>query len=85
MTEQLIADIIGYAGSILILIALKYVRCEKHNIKTDLLIMIGQIAVSANSFYYGAFPAALLNLAGFIVNIFNLRKDLRKRNPTIRI
>lgn len=69
-------EVLGYAGSILILIAIKYVRHPKHNVTVDLLMLAGQALIAANSFYHGAFPPAILNVISFGLNILNLKKDV---------
>ena len=56
------------------------VRKTNQELKSDIILEIGQIGLVLNSLYYGAIPAAVVNIVCAIIGLFNIRKDIKVRN-----
>ena len=63
----------------MILIGIYFIRNRKYELQVDVLMSVGQILIAVNSFYYGALPPAFLNVVGALINLNNIKTDLRRR------
>ena len=70
MTFDLLIDIIGWAGALLLLLAyglLSARRLEGHSSRYQLMNIQGSLCLLANAAYHRAFPSAFVNLIWVII------------------
>ncbi len=72
MTNQLIWEIIGYAGSALVLVSLLMTSI----VKLRVINAIGCVVFSTYAFVIHSIPTALMNVALFVIDVFFLIKIL---------
>jgi hypothetical protein len=86
MESNLIIDLIGWAGVIMLLLAYGLVSARKlegDSIVYQVLNLAGSAVLIINSFYYGAFPSVGVNIAWVGIAVFTLaRKANPSRSPT---
>lgn len=75
----MIIDIIGYIGMAFLLIGIALVRKKNYALYSDLCILVGDIGLAINCFYYSAIPACIVNAIIAAMTVFNIRKDLREK------
>lgn len=65
MSAQLIIDIIGWIGSVEVIVAYALISSERVNGKSilyQLLNLTGAIFLIVNTIYYGAYPSTAINV-----------------------
>lgn len=78
----MIYEIVGWTGTILILLA--YLLVSTKRITSDskeyqLLNLFGAIGIIVNSLYHGAIPSVGLNIIWFLIALFALSKIFLKK------
>ena len=81
MDVSLVINIIGWLGSIAVLVA--YVLVSTNRVKGDsisyqMLNLFGSIFLMTNTFYFGAYPSTFVNLVWLFIAIFALVRAIRK-------
>ena len=74
---QLLVDILGYIGMVMLLIAFGLISMDKvtsKNVSYQWMNLIGGVFLMINTYYYGAFPSAVLNLVWLIIAFVYLYK-----------
>jgi hypothetical protein len=82
MENKLIIDIIGWTGSVMVVIAYASVSYEKIKISPymyQVLNASGSLCLIINTFYYHAFPSALVNIIWLMIALFALIKLKTRR------
>jgi len=79
---ELLVDIIGWIGMVLLLGAYTLLTLKK--LRGDgwiyqLMNLFGGISVAVNSAYYGAIPVAVLNTAWFLIGIYGFVSARKQR------
>lgn len=77
MDTKLFIDIIGWIGSVEIIIAyglISYKRIDADSPYYQWLNLTGSIFLIANTWYYGAFPSTLINVFWLVIAFFALLK-----------
>lgn len=77
MNNNLLIDIIGWAGVAALLLAYGLVslrRVDGDSVVYQLLNVIGGALLIINSFYYGAFPSVGINVAWIIIGLATLSR-----------
>lgn len=79
---NILIDIIGWAGMVLLLGAYTLLTLKK--LRADgwvyqLMNLLGGLCLAANSYYYGAIPVAVLNAAWFLIGVFGFITARKKR------
>lgn len=75
--ETIIVDVVGWIGSILLVIAYWLVSQNKvkaQSIKYQSLNIIGSLMLIINTFYYKAFPSTALNVIWIIIGFVYIVK-----------
>lgn len=78
--ENIIIDIVGWIGSILLIVAYWSVskkRLEPDSSSYHSLNIIGSILLIINTCYYGAFPSAAVNIIWVFIGVFYITKNRR--------
>lgn len=84
---QLLIDILGYTGMIMLLAAFGLISMNKvtaNNASYQWMNLIGGIFLMINTYYYGAFPSAVLNLVWLIIAFVYLYK-IYQQNKTDKV
>ena len=80
MTEQLLIDIVGWIGSILVVLAYFLISSEKLT-ATSLFYQwcnaIGSIGLIINTVYYAAYPSTFINVVWLFIAIPAIVKIIR--------
>ena len=81
MDPSLIINIIGWLGSIGVLLA--YVLVSTNRLKGDsvpyqMLNLFGSIFLMTNTIYFGAYPSTFVNLVWLFIAIFALIRAAKK-------
>ena len=77
MENKLIIDIIGWAGSVMVVVAYASVSYDKIKISPYLYQILnagGSLCLIINTFYYHAFPSASVNVIWLMIALFALVK-----------
>ena len=84
---ELIADIVGWIGSIALTTAYVLISRNKITAQTYLyqgLNLLGSICLIVNSTYYGAYPSTALNIVWVGIGLFALYNITKiKKNETV--
>jgi len=75
--ENFIVDIVGWIGSILLIVAYWSVskkRVEPESLSYHSLNIIGSILLIINTCYYGAFPSTAVNVIWVFIGLFYITK-----------
>lgn len=78
---ELLVDILGYIGMVLLLIAFGLISMHKitaKNVSYQWMNLVGSILLMINTYYYGALPSALLNLVWLFIALVYLLKIYRQ-------
>lgn len=70
MTNQLIIDIVGWIGSILLILAYLLIsqnRVTSRDYSYQALNVVGSIFLVINTIYYGAFPSTAVNIVWVMI------------------
>ena len=85
MPEKTIIDIIGWAGSVSVLIAYGLLSTHKLTAKSKLyqwLNITGSICLIVNTIFYSAYPSAFVNIVWLLIAIFALINIFKSRYDT---
>lgn len=77
MEANWIIDILGWVGAVFSLTGYFLIstgQLEGTSIKFQALNIVGAIALMLNSYYYGAFPSALVNVVWIAIALLSLYK-----------
>lgn len=80
--ENIIVDVVGWIGSILLVIAYWLVSQNKvkaQSIKYQSLNIIGSIMLIVNTFYYSAFPSTALNVIWVLIGVVYIAKAFKNK------
>lgn len=78
----MIYEIIGWSGTIAILLAYLFVssgRLTSNSKEYQLLNLIGAVGIIVNSSIHGAIPSVGLNVIWLLISIYGLGKIVRKK------
>ena len=82
MTEQLFVDIIGWIGSILVVLAYFLISAEKLTATSMLYQLcnaIGSVGLIVNTVYYAAYPSTFINVVWLFIAIPAIVKIIRNK------
>jgi hypothetical protein len=77
MTFDLLSDVLGWAGAVLLLGAYALVstrKLEGDSIVYQMLNLLGSALVMVNSFYYGAYPSVGVNVIWIGIALFAITR-----------
>lgn len=83
MNEKLWIDIIGWTGSVCVLIAYGLISTYKVTSKSKLyqwLNIAGSIFLVINTVFYSSYPSTFVNIVWLVIAIFALINIFRSRN-----
>jgi hypothetical protein len=82
MTYDLLSDILGWVGAVLLLGAYALVstrRLEGDSVTYQLLNLLGSALLIVNSFYYGAYPSVGVNVVWIGIAVFAIVRSRARR------
>jgi len=79
--RELLIQLMGYTGMILILITLLLTR--KHFVKSQIISLIGGLLLTSNAYSTGAYPFMILNFIWTLISIYNLWKAMREKDVKV--
>jgi len=85
MSEKILIDIIGWAGSVSVLIAYGLLSTHKLTAKSKLyqwLNIIGSLCLIVNTIFYSAYPSTFVNIVWLFIAIFALINVFRARHDS---
>jgi len=77
---EMIIEIIGWVGMVLVLIAYGMITAKKVNSKSFLyqaLNLVGAAGILVNAYYNGAYPSVALNLIWGLIAIYGLASAMK--------
>jgi len=89
LNSQLLIDITGWAGSIMVLVAYGLLSMHKVTANSKLyqfLNILGSICLIVNTIFYRAYPSTFVNIAWMIIafialtNLYKTRKEAHGSN-----
>ena len=78
--ENLLIDVMGWVGSILLIVAYWFVskkRIKPESFTYHSLNILGSLLLIVNTVYYGAFPSAAVNIIWVVIGLFYIAKTRR--------
>ncbi|MBI5032529.1 MAG: hypothetical protein HZB51_18545 [Chloroflexi bacterium] len=81
MDINFVINIIGWLGSIAVLLAYVFVstnRLKGDSVPYQMLNLFGSIFLMANTIYFGAYPSTFVNLVWLFIAIFALVRAVKK-------
>ena len=85
MTEKIIIDIIGWSGSLCVVLAYALLSIHKLNARSklyQLLNIIGSFCLIINTLFYTSYPSTFINVVWLVIGIFALINIYRSNNGT---
>ena len=82
MNWQLIIDIIGWIGSIEVILAYglnSYQKIRSNSLLYQMLNLTGGIFLIINTVYYGAYPSTAINIVWVVIATIAIASLIRKR------
>ncbi len=83
---DLIIDILGWIGSILLVTAYWLNSKNLINAQTrayQLLNIVGSLTLMINTFYYGAYPSSSVNIIWLLMGLYHITKIFKNKQKTI--
>ncbi len=83
MNWQLIIDIIGWIGSIEVILAYglnSYQKIRSNSLLYQMLNLTGGIFLIINTVYYGAYPSTAINIVWVVIATIAIASLIRKGN-----
>ena len=83
---KLLIDVIGWIGSIEVILAYglnSYQKISSNSLAFQLLNLTGGAFLIANTIYYGAFPSAFINVIWVLIAIPAIYQILKKKKATL--
>ena len=83
---DLIIDILGWTGSIILVAAYWLNSKNLINAQTktyQFLNIAGSLSLMINTFYYGAYPSSSVNIVWLLMGVFHITKILNNKHKTI--
>jgi hypothetical protein len=87
LTEKIWIDIIGWSGSVSVLIAYGLLNTHKLTAKSKLyqwLNIIGSLCLIINTIFYNAYPSTFVNIVWLAIAVFALINIFRVPNGNSR-
>ena len=86
LTLNILIDIIGWIGAVLLLLAyalVSYKRLPGDSVRFQLLNLAGGLLLAVNSGYHGALPSVVVNAVWIVIGILALVRARRARASSL--